>query len=231
MLSSILNFTLYNRLHYYYSLGYALALDPLGLSHFQKPTPPMDEQLPLVVFFGDSRAAQWINPPINTYQFLNRGIGNQTSAQVANRYDEHIKPLQPDIIILQVGINDMKTIPLFPDRKQEIISLCKDNINQIIDDALMGNAKIILVTIFPVGEIPLERKLVWSDEIEKAVIEVNNYILSISNEDVIIFDVTKILSDADGKIKTEYRVDELHINEDGYQAINLELLSILESLK
>lgn len=40
--------------------------------------------------------------------------GAQTSAQVVWRFAEHIAPLQPDKIILQVGINDLKTIPLFP---------------------------------------------------------------------------------------------------------------------
>ena len=221
--SICLNFVLYKQLKNYYGLLYAVELDPLGLDSFPASVgATMDGKL-LVVFFGDLRAAQWPNPELTNFAFINRGIGNQTSAQVASRFDAHIKSLQPDIIVLQVGINDLKTIPLFPERKEEIISNCEANIGQIVNDSLALDSKVVLTTIFPTGRVPLARRLVWSDDIDKAVVEVNDYIRNQSGEKVIIFDAASILSDANGKMKQEFGRDELHLNEQGYQALNLEL--------
>lgn len=84
-------------------------------------------------------------------------------------------PLQPDIVILQVGINDLKTLPLFPERQEEIIANCKTNIQQIVDKSLQADASVILTTIFPLGQLPIERRLFWSEEVALAIDDVNQF--------------------------------------------------------
>ena len=230
-LSIMLNFIFYGRLRNYYTLLYSSKLDPLGLSYFPKSVDQrvMPGEQPIAVFFGDSRAAQWPDPPMDKYYFVNRGIGNQTSAEVIGRFDDHIRPLQSDIVILQVGINDLKTIPLFPGRKQEIISNCKTNIQIIIQNSLEMGASVIITTIFPAGEIPLHRRLVWSDEIDKAIVEVNDFIRQLDEDRIIVFDTARILADDNGQVRQEYMFDELHLNKEGYQILNRDLISILEN--
>lgn len=232
-LSVVLNLFLYGRLRKYYSLLYAVELDPLGLSSFQSSTNGQDleDGSPTIVFFGDSRAAQWPNPQLDAFLFINRGIGNQTSAQVLSRFDAHVKPLQADIVIMQVGVNDLKTIPLFPERKREIIANCKANIEKMIQDSLELGATVIVTTIFPTGEIPLLRRLVWSDEIDRAIEEVNDFIRNSAEDQVIVFDAAEILADTNGQMKREYSLDALHLNTYGYEALNLELTQILARLE
>jgi lysophospholipase L1-like esterase len=232
-LSVALNLILYERLRNYYTLLYASKLDPLGLAFFENSAGQqgVPDGKPVLVFFGDSRAAQWPDPPIDTYQIVNMGIGNQTSAQVAGRFDEHIRPLQPEIVVLQVGINDLKTIPLFPESKQDIILRCQANIQTIIQNSLEMGSSVIITTIFPTGEIPLHRRLVWSDDVDYAVEEVNNYIRGLAQNHVIVFDTAKILADTNGQIKQEYSFDELHLNAAGYQTLNPDLIEILENIK
>ncbi len=228
LISIFSNAILYRELTRYYKYLYSAVLDPLGLSYFQDSPNQIPINKPTAVFFGDSRAAQWLSPQTEVYSFTNRGIGNQSSAQVLLRFDEHIKPLHPEVIIIQVGINDLKTIPLFPERKHEIITNCKVNIEKIIEKAVELNATIILTTIFPAsGEVPLTRRLVWSDDVYEAIDEVNIFIRSVQNDKVIIFDAASILSDKEGKTKTEYTFDLLHLNNDGYEALNRELVKIL----
>lgn len=233
LLASItLNAILYKELMKYYKLLYATELDPLGLSYFQDGTNQQTSNKPVVVFYGDSRAAQWIAPQIDTFTFINRGIGNQTSAQVLLRFEDHVRLLQPDVIIIQVCINDLKTIPLFPELKQEIIATCETNIENIVQKSLDLNSTVILTTIFPTsGIVPLARRLVWSDDIYEAIDEVNNFILSYQDENVIVFDAADILSNPDGNTKDEYVYDLLHLNTNGYDALNLELVKLLEILK
>lgn len=230
--SVLLNIFLYFQLRKYYTMLYAVELDPLGLSVFEDANPPKaDENLQRIVFYGDSRAAQWPNPKVQGYDFLNRGIGNQTTSQVLLRFDTDVVPLKPDVILLQVGINDLKTIPLFPGGRENIVSNCKENIQQMIENSRRQRATVLLSTIFPTGQVPLQRRLVWSDEIEAAIVEVNAYIKSLAADDVIVFDAAKILSDFSGKLKPEYSYDELHLNQAGYDVLNAELPNLLKKLK
>jgi hypothetical protein len=116
--SIVLNFFLYAQVRQYKVWLHIVELDPLGLSYFDdSPVAKPADSSKTVVFYGDSRAAQWPSPIVNGFWFVNRGIGSQTTAQVTSRFDEHIAPLEPDIIVLQVGINDLKTVTLFPQQQ------------------------------------------------------------------------------------------------------------------
>jgi lysophospholipase L1-like esterase len=232
IVSISLNFYLFDAARLYYSQLNGLRLDPLGLDSFSgTPQTELQSDTVRVVFFGDSRAANWNAPDIDGFEFLNRGIRSQTSVQTIERYDEHLRPLSFDILVLQVCINDLKTIPLFPTRKDGIIANCETNIQQITTSAVEQGATVILTTVFPAGPVPLEREIFWSAEIPDAIIEVNTFINSLGGDRVIIFDAYTILADENGEIQEAYRFDELHLNSAGYEALNKELIQLLASLK
>jgi lysophospholipase L1-like esterase len=231
-ISIALNFFLFNQgQQYYYQLNLTY-LDPLGLSVY----PPQSNEIAnseklRVIFFGDSRAYQWPKPPnLDQFEFINRGIGAQTSTQVVERFDEHVVPLHPDILLIQMCINDLKTIPLFPHLKSWIISNCKDNLKWSVGEARKQGATVILTTIFPLGKVPLERRLFWSDDVGQAIAEVNEFIYSLAEEKVIIFDTGEVLADEKGMVREEYSGDLLHLSEAGYEALNRKLVDILNVL-
>ncbi len=226
-----LNFLLFNRGKQYYLELNQTRLDPLGLNQYPVDSHPqtnLDTSIRLV-FFGDSRAASWSSPEIAGYEFINRGIGSQTSVQTLQRFDQHVQSLKPDIILVQVGINDLKTIPLFPWKKELIITNTKVNIQKIVEKSKALGAVVIISTIFPVGEIPLERKLFWSDDVSQAVEQVNNYMTTLATEQVIVFDAFSILADEQGVLQPEYTKDELHLNSQGYAVLNQALVQLLKS--
>jgi lysophospholipase L1-like esterase len=232
--SLALNFYLFTQAKQYYLQLHQARLDPLGLNYYPSEVTqedPLNADKVPVVLFGDSRAASWPPPThLKNFTFINRGIGAQTSVQALGRFEVQVRPLQPQIIIIQVGINDLKTIPLFPKQKEGIISNCQENIKQLVAQSLDMGAIVILTTIFPVGEVPLQRKIFWSDEVAQAVDEVNGYLRSLENQEVIIFDAYSILADEDGSVKAEYAQDELHLNASGYEALNNKLTDILISV-
>jgi lysophospholipase L1-like esterase len=235
LLASIsLNIYLFTWGKTFYSQLNQTRLDPLGLNHYpssiNQSLITSTHQIS-VLFFGDSRAAGWPSPPGSAdFNFINRGIGAQTSTQVLQRFEAHVKPLHPQIIIVQVGINDLKTIPLFPHQKEMIITTCQKNIQEIVARSVERGATVILTTIFPVGEVPLQRKLFWSDEVPQAVAEVNAYIHTLQGEKVILLDAYAILADKEGMIREEYAQNELHLNLTGYEALNNELAEVLADL-
>ena len=223
--SIVLNVILFNRAKQYYIDLNGERLDPLRLSVFSQELPRVPDKI-RAVFYGDSRAARWPAPALDDrFDFVNRGIEGQTTEQVLLGLEYHLVPVHPQIVILQVGVNDLKTIPLFPDRKAAIIADCKENIRQIIQRSTELGAMVIVSTIFPVGNPPVERQPFWSADISAAIEEVNQYIHSLSQAKVIVFDVDSILADG-GQLKPKYALDELHLNEQGYQSLNEELTRI-----
>lgn len=226
------NWLLFNKAKQYYWQLNGTRLDPLGLTTYPTDaTPNAGSGKTTVVFFGDSRVAEWpapAGPP--SFEFTNRGIGAQTTTQVQQRFDNHVEPLSPDILIIQVGINDLKTIPLFPQQKEEIIRNCRRNIQQIVAQSTASGTTVILTTIFPVGDVPLERRPFWSADIAAAVVETNRAIHQMQAENVIIFDAYALLASENGKLRLQYAIDELHLNEAGYDLLNQELTRLLQQV-
>jgi lysophospholipase L1-like esterase len=204
-------------------------LDPLGLSSYSPNTlqNAVDPDKAIVVFFGDSRAADWPPSDLARFEFVNRGIGVQTSAQALQRFGYHVRPLHPQIVLVQVGINDLKAIALFSERKEAIIANCQENIRHIVAQSVDGGAIVVLTTVFPVGEVPLERQPFWSPDVAKAIGEVNTFIRSLEAQDVIVLDAYSILANESGMMRDEYAQDMLHLSAAGYAALNEHLMLIL----
>ncbi|MFO7540762.1 MAG: GDSL-type esterase/lipase family protein [Chloroflexota bacterium] len=229
-ISLLLNLLLYEQATVYYRQLRETRLDPLGLQVYDSEATAMPSQQAdhlKFIFFGDSRAAEWPEPDLDGFAFINRGIGAQTSTQTAARFSHHIQPLQPDVVLLQVGINDLTTIPLYPEQKRRIVTNCQQNIAEIVQRSVAMGSTVIVTTIFPVGDPPLARRPFWSDDITQAVAEVNEYIHSLAGPNVIVFDAYAILANEDGLVQSDYKRDELHLSEAGYEALNQALQTLL----
>jgi lysophospholipase L1-like esterase len=215
---------------FYRSLAYS-GLDPLGIYRYPDPIPMAtnDPQTIRVVFLGDSRAEYWPAPQsMAGFQFINRGVAGQTSEQVLGRFDAHLRPLSPDIVVIQVGINDLQAVYLFPERREWIVERCKANIRTLVEKSLGLGAAVVLTTIFPHGPITWDRAFFWSADVDAATAEVNALIVSLASEQVIVFDTAPVLQDERGLARSEYQDDFLHLNAAGYEALNVELSRILE---
>ena len=64
-------------------LLYATSLNPLSVKRYSYDKIPKvgTENKTKVVVFGDSRVVEWAKPELQEFQFINRGISGQTSAQ------------------------------------------------------------------------------------------------------------------------------------------------------
>jgi lysophospholipase L1-like esterase len=224
--SAGLNFFLYQQGQKYYLLVNATGLDPLGLNSY--PNSAEQTQQPVIVFYGDSRAESWQPPDqIKNATIINRGIGGQTTAQVLGRFQQHVASLKPKLILIQVGVNDLKAIPLFPEQKEAIIRNCKTNIGQIVRKSLDTGAKVVVTTIFPLGTLPIERRPFWSDDVAIAINDVNDYIKTLAGDRVTVFDSSQVLANSQGIVDPKYSRDFLHLNSAGYAALNKAIAGIL----
>lgn len=206
----------------------ALRLDPLEIHQVASTAPKSYPNT--VIVFGDSRAAQWSFLPGSVTEataYVNRGIHGQTTAQVLGRFEAHVAPLAPDVLILQAGSNDLKCIPLFPDQAAEIERNCVENLTAIVTRAADAGATVIVTTIFPHGRIPLHRRLIFDERVTQATRRVNEELKRLSGPRIIVLDTWAVLAGPDGRVRPEFERDLLHLTPAGYAALNAQLESVL----
>lgn len=208
-------------------------LDPLGISQFPTgPDPSIPDSDRRVVFFGDSRAQNWPQPhglPAGA-QIVNRGIGRQTTAQVLERFDRHVAPLHPKLVVVEVGVNDLTKIAVLPERRDAIVATCEKNIDEIVARSRRLGARVILTTIFPIGVVPLYRRPFWSNSVDEAIGEVNAHLRGLADADVSVLDSAPILVDDHGVVRRELSLDFLHLNDAGYEALDRALVPLVTKL-
>ncbi len=236
LVSLFLVYKAYRRNRIFEQFFSALLLDPYQLETFPIDVNQVRVNISgqkTVVFFGDSRAAHWPFPEIEgNYLFLNRGIEAQSSVLAAGRWAYHVAPLQPDVLVIQVGVNDLRLVAEYPARRETIVENSKANIQQIVSDSVELGTRVILTTVFPLGRPPFDRRGGGAAEsVATAVDEVNAYLSSLASEKVIVLNTGSILAGDNGQVRPEYSDDYLHINEAGYKALNQELARILSEPK
>jgi lysophospholipase L1-like esterase len=216
---------------HYFETSEEVRLDPGGLKTYAKDraTPPTDR--PILVLFGDSRAFMWSEPiAVAGYRVVNRGISYQTTEQMLLRVDEDMGQLHPAAVVFEAGVNDLKTIASFPERRAEIVSDCEANLERIVDRCRQAGATVVLVSVFSIGDVPLWRRPFWSSAVADAVREVNAFLPRLTGEKVVLFDANSVLVDEHGDIRREYQLDYLHLTAAGYAALNERLVPLLSAL-
>lgn len=181
---------------------------------------------------GDSRIARWDTDLLKEEaEIANLGIEGQTSAQVYYRLKNYLVSDSPSLIVLQVGINDLKIIGLDKNLKDEVSkNLCR-NIMAICQLCIERDIKLILMGIIPVGKIEPLRRLVWNTGVNEALDSVNEALKSMNDSEFIFYlDTYKLLSDAEMKVRPELQYDFLHINERGYEILSAALKEQIKTI-
>ncbi len=184
-----------------------------------------------IVLFGDSRILQWPSFPCpGDSRVVNQGVGNETTAQGLLRLQRDVLDLNPDIVVIQFGVNDLKSVGVLSDQGDRIEAECAANIRRMIDAIRAIGSKVVLLTIIPVGEVPLTRRLVWSDETIDAIDHVNRELREMQNPGVAVLDCDPILRGG-RRIRPGFAMDLLHLNPAGYSKLSAAVGPTLESSK
>ena len=201
------------------------AMDRITLR--QTVTWPKDQ--PVIGLLGDSRVNQWKPMPnIEGYRIVNLGEGGLTSSQLLFQllHLEMLKNVKG--VVIQVGINDLKAIGLAPRQTDTIIEQCKVNISESVSLLREKGVQVVLLPIIPAGTPGPIRRLAWSEDIDRAVVKVNDYLKTLQQPDVIVPDIEK-LYETNGRLKSIYCLDTLHLNTAGYQALNETIKPVLKN--
>lgn len=165
-----------------------------------------------VVFMGNSITQGWIehgDPELfSKNPFINRGISGQTTPQMLVRFRADVIALQPKVVVILAGINDIAE-----NTGPTTLKMIQNNIASMVELAKANHIKVILSSILPAN------KLSWRPQIYPAdkVIEMNIFLKEFAAaNDCIYIDYYSPLVDAEKGMKAEFSKDGVHPNKAGY---------------
>lgn len=152
----------------------------------------------------------------------NRGVGGYKTTDLLPILDACVFELAPRKVFINIGTNDLSDsrIPL-----TEVM----DNYDEILTriEAALPGVKIYLMAYYPINEeaaseamkpclkIRTNAKINAANELVKALAEKHHQRF---------INVNAALTDAQGRLKTEYTIEGMHIRPEGYRAILDEML-------
>ncbi len=156
----------------------------------------------------------------------NRGIGGFISDELLNVIDVCATDLMPSKVFINIGTNDLSwsSIP---------ISQLIDNYDKILCaiEQAVPDVVIYLMAYYPVNyeaatdEMKECLKIRTNDKINTANLEVEK--LAAKHHQHYI-DINHNLKDELGRLKAEYTIEGMHINEDGYRAIYDDIMKYIK---
>lgn len=158
----------------------------------------------------------------------NRGIGGFVSRELLEVVDVCAIDLKPSKIFINIGTNDLSDSRIS-------ISELMENYDKIISEieAKLPEAIIYLMAYYPVNyEAAAENmkeclKIRNNEKIRTANAEVKKLAEKHSQRYI---DINKNLMDEQGRLKAEYTIEGLHINEDGYRAVYDDIMIYVKEL-
>jgi len=216
----------------FYRKNALLRVDPLEFTGVKALDTTAEIEDSEIWMIGDSRVRRWPEKLLrNNNTIANLGVEGQTSSQVLYRLMSYLETDTPSLIILEAGINDLKTIGIDANLYESITQQYLKNIEQMIHLCRVRNIRMILIDIFPVGKIELPRRLIWNNAVNKAIDAVNLTLKSYCDDHLVFyFNADAILSDNGTTVRPEYQDDFLHINAMGYEALSKNLQELINKV-
>src|SRR5690554_2778722 len=124
-----------------------------------------------VVFMGNSITQGWLKHSPEFFaedkQYINRGIGGQTTPQMLLRFRQDVLNLWPKVVVILAGINDIAE-----NTGPSTLEMIEDNIKSMTELAQAHGIQVVLCSVLPAYDIP------WRENIEpvQKVIELNRLI-------------------------------------------------------
>ena len=167
-----------------------------------------------IIFMGNSITEDWKSLSPNFFldnNYVNRGIGGETSTQMLLRFRSDVINLKPSAVVILAGINDIAENqgPIsIPDIARNIFFM-----SQLANE---NNIKVILCSVLPAYDFPWRPGLNPKDKVISLNDLIQKHAQEKSFEYVDYF--SSMVDERKGLIK-EYGNDEVHPNLEGYRVM------------
>src|SRR5439155_18904544 len=101
---------------------------------------------------------------------------------------------------------------LYPDQEEALIAICERTIRAIADHLRHRQIQVVLLTVFPYGDVGSNPPPGWSNATYRAVGRVNATLRTLSGPGLTVVDCDPVLAQANGRRKPAYPPDLFHLN-------------------
>ena len=177
-----------------------------------------------VVFMGDSITDAWVSPEYGGFfpgkPYVDRGISGQTTPQMLVRFRPDVIALQPRVVVILAGTNDIagNTGPM-------TLGQIEANLVSMAELARTNKIRVVLASVLPVSNYGHDREGNSLDmrinRPPEKILELNAWIKKYASENKHTYlDYFSAMVDAQGLLQRELSEDGLHPNAKGYAVMS-----------
>ena len=177
-----------------------------------KPPAPGENR---IVFFGDSITDIWhLDEYFPGKPYLNRGIGGQTTPQMLVRFRQDVIALQPKVVIILAGTNDIagNTGPM---RLEDI----EADYASLAELAQANHIAVVFSSVLPVHNYTPKSQDFFAQRSPEKILALNKWLKEYvaAHPDCLYLDYFTALVDDKGLLKKDLADDGLHPNPAGFK--------------
>ncbi len=219
-----------NRIYFHFFLSgmskTSIAQDWANLKKYELKNsllPPKKAEEKRIILMGDSVTEFWsqIHPDFfKESPYINRGISGQTTPQMLIRFRPDVINLQPDIVIILAGVNDIAG-NTGPTTVEKIMG----NLISMVELAITNKINVILCTVLPASNF------YWrpNPKAAETIIQLNKLIqLYAQQHQIPLIDYHTAMADRNNGLQKELSDDGVHPNIKGYQTMEPLLKNTLQ---
>ena len=164
-----------------------------------------------VVFLGDSITDGWkLADSFPGKPYVNRGISGQVTSQMLVRMYPDVIALEPEVVILLAGTNDIAQ-----NNGPQTAEQVQDNIRAITELAHLHGIQVILCSVTPISDY--ERRPMSPGRPPDQILKMNEWMRTYAGQVGAIYaDYFSVLVDENGMLTKGISGDGLHPNAEGY---------------
>ena len=167
-----------------------------------------------VVFMGNSITDGWKNTHPDFFSnnlYVFRGISGQTTPQMLVRFRQDVIDLQPKVVVILAGTNDIagNTGPSTPE-------MILDNLKSMVELSTANNIRVVLCSVLPAYDYPWRKGLEPNIKIPQLNKLIEEYAKAAK---LTYLDFFSAMSDEKNAMKTAYTYDGVHCTSAGYDVM------------
>jgi lysophospholipase L1-like esterase len=175
-----------------------------------QPPAPNDNR---VIFFGDSITDIWkLDDSFPGKHYINRGIGGQTTSQMLVRFRQDVIDLQPKIVVVLAGTNDIAGNS-GPISNEDVDA----NLASMAELAKVHSIRMIFSSILPVNNYTPKSQEFFASRPPERILALNSWLKDYcAKNDLTYLDYFSAMVDDKGLLKRDLADDGLHPNQAGF---------------
>ena len=176
-----------------------------------------------IVFMGDSITDSWDDPKYGGFfpgkPYVNRGISGQTTPQMLIRFRPDVIALQPKVVVILAGTNDIagNTGPM-------TLQAIEDNLTSMFDLAHANRIRVVFSSVLPISDYEKNKDgqqiIRTKQRPPEQIVALNDWMKQYATmHGGIYLDYFSAMVDDKGFLKEELSEDGLHPNQKGYDVM------------